>query len=133
MMNRRQFVGALAAVTAAAGTGLGALIRRRRVAIQGVNGEVAGMLEGRAVTLRSAEGKPHRGTVTDVRSFATRSRPGAPATEQVALRVKVGQEDLPAGTYRLESDDLVLAELYFSPVGPVGDERRLEAAITRIA
>lgn len=132
MMNRRQFVAALAAVTAAAGTGIGALMRRRRVAVQGVNGEVTGMLEGRAVTLHSADGHRRRGVVTDVRGFATRTRLGAPATEQVALRVKAGRTDLPAGIYRLENDDLVLADLYFSPVGPAGDERRLEAVISRI-
>lgn len=133
MMNRRQFVGAMAAVTAVAGTGLGALVRRRRVAMQGVNGEVAARLEGRTVTLWSADGIRHRGAVTDVRVLSTRAGHGAPATEQVSLRVKANGADLPAGIYRLENDDLVLADLYFSPVGPEGNESRLEAVITRIA
>jgi hypothetical protein len=132
MMNRRQFVGAVAAVAAVAGTGLGALVRRRRVAVEGIDGAVAGDLEGRAVTLRGNDGRPEQGLVTDVRVFATPAGHGAPATEQVSLRVKTAGADPAAGSFRLESDDLVLADLYFSPVGPPGGDRRLEAVVTRI-
>jgi hypothetical protein len=102
------------------------------VAVEGIDGTVAGDLEGHAVTLRRLDGRPEHGMVTDVRVFATPAGHGAPATEQVSLRVKTGNPDLPAGAYRLESDDLVLADLYFMPVGPPGGDRRLEAVVTRI-
>ena len=82
--------------------------------------------------LRSPAGAHLPATVTGVRTLRTRSVPGAPATVQMSLLVKARDPETKAGLYRLESDDLVLDTLHFMPVGRSGNERRLEAAITRI-
>ena len=133
MMTRRTFVGAFAALTAAGGSGLSALLaRRRRLTMAGIAPATVRPLVGQPVRMRYADGRQLDAVVRDICTKNNRARFGAPATEQISLLLQANDHDAKAGFYRVESDDLVLGDLYFSPVGPEGSERRLEAVITRI-
>ena len=133
MMTRRTFVGAFAALTAAGGSGLSALLaRRRRLTMAGIVPAEVMPLIGQSVRMRSADGHTLDAVVRDVSTGSNRARFGAPATEQISLLLQADDSHAPAGTYRIEGQDLVLDHLYLSPVGPEGSERRLEAVITRI-
>jgi len=46
--------------------------------------------------------------------------------------LKVDDPSAAAGTYRVENADLCLGDLYFSPVGGVGRDRRLEAMAVKV-
>mgnify|MGYP001823931011 CR=1 FL=1 len=133
MMTRRHFVGALAAVAAVGGTGLGGLLaRRRRVHLPGMMPADLESLAGQAVILQPADGRRLPAIVRNVATRRTRASWGTPATEQISLLIQTEDRDTPAGRYRIEGEDLVLGELHLSPVGAEGRDRRLEAAITRI-
>lgn len=133
MMTRRMFVGALAAVTAAGGSGLSSVLaRRRRLPVTGLNARSVPELNGQSVVLKSAEGQSLAAVVTDVRSVHRRGDVHTPGTEQVSLTFRTREPNPGAGSYRIEGQDIVLEPLYLSPVGPEGKDRRLEAVITRI-
>lgn len=133
MMTRRYFVGALAVVTAAGGSGLGAVLaRRRRLPVAGLNARSVPELNGQSVVLKSAEGQSLAAVVVDVKSIRRRGDAHTPGTDQVSLTFRTRDPNPSAGTYHIEGQDIVLEPLYLSPVGPEGRERRLEAVITRI-
>jgi hypothetical protein len=133
MMTRRMFVGALAAVTAAGGSGLGAVLaRRRRLPMAGVNARTVPPLKGQTVVLKSTEGSSLTAVVADVRSVRHRGDAHTPGTEQISLLLAADDPDALAGTYRIDGDQVSLGDLFLSPVGQAGRHRRLEAVITRI-
>lgn len=133
MMTRRMFVGALAAVTAAGGSGLGALLaRRRRLPVAGMNTRTVPSLNGQSVVLKSIDGGSVDAVVADVQSVQRRGDAHTPGTEQISLTFRTTEPNPTAGTYHIEGQDIVLEPLYLSPVGPEGQDRRLEAVITRI-
>lgn len=134
MMTRRTFLGVAAAVTAAGGLGLGgSFLQKRRLALAEL-ASANNVLppKGTAVVLRGPDGNSWRAEVSDVRTTRRPARPGAPGTEQVSLLLKPADRNAPGGNYRLESDDVRVEELHFSPVNQPGRDRRLEAVITRI-
>ena len=134
MMTRRTFLGVAATVTAAGGLGLGGtLMQRRRLALAELAAAKGLPSPGTAVVLRGPDGLKLRAVVASVRTAVHPARPGATGTEQTSLLLKVEDREAPGGTYRLESDEVCLDELYFSPVNRPGRDRRLEAVITRIA
>ena len=133
MMTRRTFMGNLTVVTAAAGLGLGGmLVFQRRLAMAEMTSASLGPLLNGSVTLRDSQGGTWPARVKDVQSVRHPARFGAPATEQVSLLLAVDNPSVSAGTYRVDTADLCLGELYLSPVGGVGRNQRLEAVITRI-
>jgi len=133
MMTRRTFVGNLTLVTAAAGLGLGGMaVFQRRLAMAEINSASLQPLVNESVTLRDFGGAPRSARIKDVQSVRRPARFGAPATEQVSLLLQVDDPSAAAGTYRVETADLCLGELYLSPVNGVGRDQRLEAVITRI-
>ena len=133
MMTRRTFVGVLAVVAAVGGLGLGGgVLRRRQLAMDELVPLNLQPLQGTVVSLCARDGRTLRAVVEDVGALRRPARRGAPATEQISLLVAADDREAGAGRYRLESADLSLGDLYFSPVGPQGRERRLEAVITRI-
>ena len=133
MMTRRMFMGALAAVTAAGGSGLGALLaRRRRWPVVGMNTRTVPALLGQTVVLKSDDGASLAAIVVDVKSVRRPGDARTPATEQISLIFRTSDPNPSAGAYHVEGQDTVLEPLYLSPVGPEGQDRRLEAVITRI-
>jgi len=133
MMTRRTFVGTLAIVTSACGLGLGGVFaNRRRLAMAEIVPETLLPLKESTVALRTAEGLTMRAVVEDISSVRRPARFGAPGTEQISLLMAADDPDAPAGMYRVENDHLILGDLYLSPVGQAGRDRRLEAVITRI-
>lgn len=133
MMTRRTFMGNLTVVTAAAGLGLGgALLFQKRLAMAEISSASLEPLRNGSVTLRDAMGHARPARVKDVAYVHRPATRGAPATEQISLVVSVDDLSVTAGTYRVENADLCLGDLYFSPVGPIGNDQRLEAVITRI-
>jgi len=134
MMTRRTFLGVVATVTAAGGLGLGGtLMQRRRLAMAELAAAKGLPSPGTAVVLHGPDGLNLRAVVANVRTTVRPARPGAPGTEQTSLLLKADDREAPGGAYRLESDEVSLDELYFSPVNQPGRDRRLEAVITRIA
>lgn len=133
MMTRRTFMGNLTVVTAAAGLGLGGvLVFQRRLAMVEISATSLEPLRNGSVTLRDSHDRTHKAKVEDVQSIHRPARFGAPATEQISLLLAADDPSAAAGIYRVENADLCLGDLYFSPVGPAGSDRRLEAVITRI-
>jgi hypothetical protein len=127
MITRRTFVGAL---TAAGAVGIGLTsFGRRHFAIGEVPADEMILLRGRAVSLRGPGQRALRAVVEDVTVVNHPARPGAPGTEQISVLFAADGE---AGFYRIENADLSLDELYLSPVGRPGRDRRLEAVITRV-
>jgi hypothetical protein len=82
--------------------------------------------------LKSPAGRCLPSIVEQVSVVRRPARRGAPGTEQISLLVQGNMHDAPAGVYRIETDDVGLGELYFSPVDGTGQGRRLEAVINRI-
>ena len=133
MMTRRNFVGALAAVAAAGGSGLATILARRpRWSVAAVDVRTAPALKGRNGVLKSATGETLNAVVTEVTAVRRRGGVRAPDTEQISLLVRAVDAKAPGGTYRIEGRDFVLDPLYLSPVGREGRDRRLEAVINRI-
>lgn len=133
MMTRRTFIKNLTVVTSAAGLGLGGvLVFQRRLAMAEITSASLEPLLNGSVTLRDSQGGTWPARVKDVQSVCHPARFGAPGTEQVSLLLAVDDPSASAGTYRVETADLCLGELYLSPVGGVGHDQRLEAVITRI-
>ena len=89
-------------------------------------------LQNSTVTLRTAEGRTMRAVVKDVSSMRRPARFGAPGTEQISLLLAADDSNPAAGIYRIENNQVSLGDLYLSPVGQTGRDRRLEAIITRI-
>jgi hypothetical protein len=132
MMTRRNFMGALAFATAAGGLGLGGvLVARRRLDAATIDAVTALSLQNRRVKLAGA-GRVLCAEVCDVQTVRRPARRGAPATEQISICLAVDDAQAPAGIYRLQDSELQLGDLYFTPVGRAGKERRLEAVINRI-
>lgn len=132
MMTRRNFMGVVATVAAAGALGLGATLGRRRVALAELAAANGLPSPGTAVVLRGPGGRELRAVVAGVHTSVHPARAGAPGTEQTSLLLKAENREAPGGAYRLESADVCLDELYYSPVNRPGRERRLEAVITRI-
>lgn len=133
MMTRRTFVGAVAMATAAGALGLGlALGQRRRLAVTELAAAKGLPQPGTAVVLSEPGGRRLRAVVAGLRTRVHPALPGVPGTEQTSLLLKADDREAPGGTYRLESADVTVDELFFSPVNRPGRERRLEAVITRI-
>lgn len=133
MMTRRTFMGNLTAVTAAAGLGFGGVFAlKRRLAMAEITPALLEPLQGGSVTLLDSRGHSHRARVKDIQGVCHPARFGSPATEYISLLLAVDDPSAAAGFYRVETADLCLGDLYFSPVGGVGRNRRLEAVITRI-
>jgi hypothetical protein len=133
MMTRRTFVGNLTAVTAAAGLGFGGVFAlKRRLALAEITPASLEPLRNGSVTLLDSRGRSHRARVKDVQGVCHSARFGAPATEQISLLLAADDPSAAAGFYRVETADLCLGDLYFSPVAGVGRDCRLEAVITRI-
>ena len=133
MMTRRTFIKNLTVVTSAAGLGLGGvLVFQRRLAMAEMTSASLEPLLNGSVTLRDSQGGTWPARVKDVQSVCHPARFGAPGTEQISLLLAVDDPSASAGTYRVETADLCLGELYLSPVGGVGRDQRLEAVITRI-
>lgn len=133
MMTRRTFMGNLTVVTAAAGLGLGGVLAlKRRLTMAEITPASLEPLRNGSVTLRDSQGHSQAAWVKDVQGACHPARFGAPATEQISLLLTVDDPSVAAGIFRVETADICLGDLYFSPVGEVGSDRRLEAVITRI-
>jgi hypothetical protein len=100
--------------------------------VAGVNARTVPALKGQSVVLKSIEGPSLVAVVADVQSVRRRGDAHTPGTEQISLMFRTADPNAPAGTYHIEGQDIVLEPLYLSPVGPEGQDRRLEAVITRI-
>jgi hypothetical protein len=132
-MTRRTFVGAMTFATAAGGLGLGSVFfQRRRLPVSEIVGDTVFPLRGHTVELTIAGGGTIRALVEDVHTVRRAARFGAPGTEQTSLLLNTRDPQAQAGIYRLDGDEVSLGGLYFSPVGPAGPDRRLEAVITSI-
>ena len=101
--------------------------------VAGLNARSVPDLKGQSVVLNSTDGLSVAAVVADVKSIKRRGDAHTPGTEQISMTLWTTEPDTPAGTYRIEGQDIVLEPLYLSPVGPEGRDRRLEAVITRIA
>lgn len=135
MMNRRAFVGAMAAISAVAGLGTAgsAILRRRRLSAGELSLDAAAQLQGGRIVLHREDGARFDAAVIDVTAQLRRGQWGAPATEQISLLLEPsGGSELSAGNYHLENGEMRLGTLYLSPVGRSGRRQQLEAAITRI-
>ncbi len=133
MMTRRNFLGALSLATAAGNLGLGGLFAyRQRLAMAEIRPATLQPLQNSTMILRTAEGRTMRAVVKDVSSIRRPARFGAPGTEQISLLLAADDPNPTAGIYRVENDQVSLGDLYLSPVGQTGRDRRLEAIITRI-
>ena len=135
MMNRRAFVGVLAAISAVAGLGSAgaAILRRRRLSAGELSLEAAAQLQGGRIVLHREDGAQFDAAVVDVRAHLRRGQWGAPTTEQISLLLEPSSgSELSAGNYHLENGEIRLGTLYLSPVGRSGRRQQLEAAITRI-
>lgn len=133
MMTRRNFLGALSLATAAGSLGLGGIFtHRRRLAMAEIRPATLQPLQNSTMILRTAEGRTMRAVVKDISSIRRPARFGAPGTEQISLLLAADDPNPTAGIYRVENDQVSLGDLYLSPVGQTGRDRRLEAIITRI-
>ena len=133
MMTRRTFMGNLTMVIAAAGLGLGGVLALKpHLTMAEITPASLEPLRNGSVTLRDSRGRSQAARVKDVQGARHPARFGAPATEQISLLLAVDDPSAAAGIYRVETADLCLGDLYFSPVGGVGSDQRLEAVITRI-
>ena len=133
MMTRRNFLGSLSLVAAAGGLGLGGIFaHRRRLTMAEIRPATLQPLQNSTVTLRTAEGRTMRAVVKDINFKRRPARFGAPGTEQISLLLAADDPNPAAGIYRIENDQVSLGDLYLSPVGQTGRDRRLEAIITRI-
>lgn len=134
MMNRRTFVGVAGCLAAAGSLGVGLVFHnRRRLSLREFGSDTLQPLAGSTVTMHGAHGKRLGALVEDVRVVRHPARAGAPANEQISLLLRPASNEAPGGIYRVETDSLLLGELDFTAVGREGQERRLEAVITRIA
>ncbi|MFT5232050.1 MAG: hypothetical protein ACI9UK_000538 [Candidatus Krumholzibacteriia bacterium] len=133
-MNRRHFMGSLAAISAATSLGLGGfIVSRRRMALPDITSAAVKPLANCSISLAAPDGCNLRGVVEKVTTKYRPTHGDAPAIEQISILVATHSTgEAKAGFYHVKTDEIDLGTLNFQSVAGVGESARLEAVINRI-
>ena len=143
MINRRDFVTGLAALTVGAGAlampagslrdRLGRLLGPPRMDVRDLEPETFAGLAGTHLTIRGPGGAV-RARLADVSGLDRFQKRSARRLKQMSLLFEVPKTArMEAGMHRVEHPLAGSCDLYLSEVGPAGRVRQFEAVISRLA